>query len=104
SGEPCVAHVAFARVFTQLDHLGDLIDEVELTEVAPFVVETADGPVFVVDRPTVVRIGRLPVLPHHVHATRFLDRRGLGQYVRSSFFEYAVVRAGEEITVSGVIT
>ena len=37
-------------------------------------------------------------------AARFLADRGLAPYVRSSFFEQALVRPGEEVTVTGVVT
>lgn len=104
TGEPCVAHVSVARVFTQLDHLGDFVDEIEVIEVAPFMLDGPGGLVFAVDRPGRVVLPRMATYPHPVAALRFLERRGLAQYARSSFFEHGVIRAGARISVAGVIT
>jgi hypothetical protein len=105
TGEPCLAHVCAARVFTRLDHLGDLIDELKLYEIAPFVLATSNAAVHVVERPTIVDIDPLPLIwPPHDRAAEFLARRRLATYVRSTFFEHAVINDGDELTVSGIVT
>jgi len=104
TGEPCVAHFSVARVFTQLDFLGALIDAIEVFDVAPFMLDSPDGPVFVVDRPARVFLPRVDAYPDAEIAVRFLHRRGLAEYARSTFFEHAVIRPGTPVSVSGVIT
>ncbi len=104
TGEPCVAHVSRARVYNRLDHLGDLVGEIETFEVAPFALETPSAVVRVVDKPTMHALKPAPLAWVDFRLTeRFLARRGLANYVRSSFFEHAIVRVGEQLTVSGVI-
>ncbi len=105
TGEPCIAHRSRARVFTRLDHTGDLLGNVESFDIAPFVLDAPNGSVLVIDRPA--RIELEPALLAFLDRNRcahFLARRGLAAYVASSFFEHAVVRAGDTITMFGVIT
>jgi hypothetical protein len=105
TGEPCVAHLSRARVFTRLDHTGDLLGNVESFDIAPFVLDAPNGSVLVIDRPA--RIELEPALLGLLDSGRcahFLARRGLDAYVASSFFEHVVVRAGDIVTISGVIT
>ena len=105
TGEPCAAHISVARVFTQLDFAGELIERIEVREIAPFMIETPDGPVFVVDTPAIMdlEIAALTWVPDD-RAMPFLAKRNLTRYVRSSFFEHALIAPGETVRVSGVVT
>jgi len=105
TGEPCIAYMCRARVYNRLDHLGNHLGDVESVEVAPFLLETSSGTVRVVDRPTVVALD-LALLGwvDPMRGARFVAARGFGAYVLSSFFEQALVRVGEPLTVSGIVT
>jgi hypothetical protein len=105
TGDPCLAHVSVARVFTQLDFAGSLIERIEIFAIAPFLIETPDGPVFVLDTPSIFDLE--PVALAWVRddrATAFLAARNLAAYGRSSFFEQALVAEGDIVTVSGICT
>ncbi len=105
TGEPCIAHLSRARVYNRLDHVGDHLGDVERVEVAPFLIATPSGAVRVVERPTVVALDpRLLGWVDPMRGARFLAARGYDRFVRSSFFEQALVRAGEIVTVSGIVT
>jgi hypothetical protein len=104
TGEPCLAHVSRARVFTRLDFVGDLVEEFEIADAALFVLETAHGEVLVVDKP------KLVLAPLHLESldegrlAAFLRPRTLERYVRSTFFEHATIHEGAAVTLTGVIT
>ena len=105
TGEPCIAHLSRARVYHRLDFLGNHLGDVESLDVAPFLLATPSGTVRVVDRPTVVSLD-LAFLGwvEPMRAARFLAPQGLERFVMSSFFEHALVRPGEQVTVTGVVT
>jgi hypothetical protein len=105
TGEPCLAHVTVARVFTRLDVAGNLIERIETFEVAPFMIETPSGPVFVIDKPSVLDLETIDLAwVRDDRAAAYLAAHKLAAYVRSSFFEQAVLAAGANVTVSGVCT
>lgn len=105
TGEPCIAHLSRARVYNRLDHVGDHLGDVERLDVAPFLLATPSGTVRVVDKPTVVALD-LALLGwvDPMRGARFLAARGFDRFVRSSFFEYAIIRPGDQVSVAGVVT
>lgn len=105
TGEPCVAQLTRARVFTRLDHTGDLVGNVESFDIAPFILDAPNGSVLVSDRPARIELEpALQGLLDNGRCAHFLAQRGLAAYVASSFFEHVVIRAGDSITMTGVIT
>jgi hypothetical protein len=110
TGEACIGHVSRARVFTNLTVVGRLVDDFRVAAVAPFLVETSSGPVLVVDAPELdldlAFLGCPEVSGDSAEGplTAFLATRRLERYAMSSFFEHALLRAGDAITASGVIT
>ena len=102
TGEPCVLHRTHARVWDRLDAAGNLVDEVVLVRHAPFVLEV-DGEAFHITGPLeiVVDIEPVDVWPHPMHAAALLA--GYAPYVRSTFFDHVVIRAGDRLTVTGVV-
>ena len=105
TGEPCLAHVSRARVFTRLDFVGDLVEEFEVVDVALFLLETVHGDVLVVDKPAIVTLVPLHFQTRdEARLASFLRSRDLDRYVRSTFFEHAALREGDPVTMTGVIT
>ncbi|MDQ3339430.1 MAG: hypothetical protein M4D80_30055 [Myxococcota bacterium] len=105
TGDRCLAHVSVARVFNRLDVAGDLIERIETFSIAPFMIETPEGPVFILDMPSIIDLETIDLVwVRGDRAIEYLAARGLAAYVRSSFFEHAVVADGEAVTVSGICT
>ena len=100
TGRPCVAYVAHARVWSQLDLPGVLVDDLFFRELAPFVLDGSDGPIvvdtkhFELDRPSVEIFDE--------RAARLLPAE-LQRYLRSTFSDETILSPGDFIRVRGVI-
>lgn len=103
TGEYCIVHVTHARVWDRLDLAGNLVEEILVGRLYPFVLETGGEPIRVSAEAFSVEIKRVDVYPTQIAADALLRARGLERYVRSTFFDHVLVRAGEQITVRGVV-
>jgi hypothetical protein len=103
TGEPCVAHVTHARVWSRLDASGALVDDIVITNMQPFVLETGGEPIHVAGGTFFVAIKPVDVWPHAYHGAALLRLRDLERYLSSTFFDHVLIRAGERITVTGVV-
>ena len=104
TGEPCLAHVSRARVYTRLDFVGELVDDLTIAQAALFVLETAHGDVLVADTPVLALVTVHLEILDEARFAAFLRRRELDRYVRSTFFEHAAIQEGTPVTMTGVIT
>ena len=105
TGEPCLAHASVARVFNRLDVAGELIARIETYAIAPFLIETPTGPVYVIDTPSIFDLETTDLAwVRDDLAAAYLAARDLAAYVRSTFFEHAIVAEGDIVTVSGICT
>lgn len=103
TGEYCVIHVTHARVWDHLDVAGVLVEDILVGRLYPFILETGGEPVHVSADAFSVEIKRFDVYPPPLVAEALLRTRGLERYVRSTFFDHVLIRAGEHITVKGVV-
>jgi hypothetical protein len=103
TGERCVIAWTHARVWDRLDCAGELVEELSMTRIVPFVLDTGAAPLHVGDTTMVVNLPRRDLwLPPWLGA-ELLRPRGLDRFLRSTFFDQAVVYAGEQITVRGIV-
>lgn len=103
TGEYCVVHVTHARVWDRLDAAGNLVDDIVIARVHPFVLETEGEPVHVAGGTFYVDIRPIDVYPRPHEAAALLRLRDLERYLPSTFFDHVVVKVGERITVKGVV-
>lgn len=103
TGEPCVAHYTHARVWNRLDAAGSLVDDIVITRLEPFVLETGADSIHVAGGTFFVAIKPSDVWPHPADAAAVLRLRDLERYLRSTFFDHVIVRRGDRITVTGVV-
>ncbi len=103
TGEYCVAHVTHARVWDRLDAAGNLVDDILIARLHPFVLEADGEPIHVSGGTFFLDIKAVDVFPPPAEAAALLRLRDLERYLRSTFFDHALVKVGERITVKGVV-
>jgi hypothetical protein len=103
SGQPCVVHVTHARVWSRLDFVGQLVQELLVTEAVEFALVTALGELVIDARHGTVDGPRSRFTPpyHHARMHAFLAPRGLAHFAASTFAEHTVVAPGHRVGIRG---
>lgn len=103
SGQPCVAHVTHARVFSQLDFLGVLLSELTVREAVEFMLETPSGALVVDATHCTVAAPVRRLLPEQSERmAAFLAPHGLSHLGGSTFAELQLIAPGDRVSIRGI--
>ncbi len=103
TGEYCVAHVTHARVWDRLDAAGNLVDDIVIARLHPFVLDAGGEPIHISGGTFFLDIKPVDVFPAPAEAGALLRLRDLERYLRSTFYDHVLVKVGDRITVRGVV-
>lgn len=102
TGTSCIACLSRAQVWHSRK-IPQLIEDLRDARIAPFALEVADGLVLV-DNPVVIEMKTSRVTPRSPEDARaLLAAHKLERFLPSSDFEEALIQAGDEIAVVGVL-